>query len=73
LGPDWKVNENEKAPIVIANHASFVDNMVMIMKYYPRFIAKISFKSMPFVNIFADSLNTLYLKRVGTNVQESRM
>lgn len=72
LGPDWKNDPNEKAPIVIANHASFVDNMVMIMKYCPRFISRISFKKMPFIGLMADSLNSLYIERVGNNAQESK-
>ena len=72
LGPEWKSIDNERAPIIIANHVSFVDNMIMIMKYLPRFIARISFKTMPVIGTMADTLNSLYIERVGTNAKESK-
>ena len=73
LGLDWKVKDNEKAPILISNHISFGDNFVMLMKYYPRFIARIGMKKFPIVGTFSDAINCLYIQRVGQNAGNSKI
>lgn len=72
LGPDYRSQDDVPAPILICNHVSTIDHFILIMNYFPRFIAKIGIKNYPILGTFADVMNCLFVERVGENAKNSK-
>ena len=62
LGPDWKPSVKGGA-IIISNHISWLDFMTVVMKYFPRFVARADFKDLFAIGSMAKAVNCIYVDR----------
>jgi 1-acyl-sn-glycerol-3-phosphate acyltransferase len=71
LGPDWKP-EWEGAPTYIQNHTSFLDIMLALYTIFPSFVARENVKHLWGIGTIADTLKSVYVRRVGVGAKESK-
>jgi 1-acyl-sn-glycerol-3-phosphate acyltransferase len=62
LGPDWKPSGNAGA-IIISNHISWLDDLTIIMKYFPRFVARGDVKDLFAIGSMAQAMDCIYVNR----------
>mmetsp|Transcript_34888 Transcript_34888/g.33947 ORF Transcript_34888/g.33947 Transcript_34888/m.33947 type:complete len:97 (+) Transcript_34888:345-635(+) len=69
LGPDWKP-EYEGASTLVWNHACWMDILVGMWWGLPSFLSKMGVRSYPGVGIIAENIQSVFLKRTGTNKEK---
>ena len=69
LGPDYFLNyqEIEQTSTIVSNHVSWLDAIVMIWAMQPAFAASYEFSSLPLVHALIDALDSIYIKRGGSD------
>lgn len=69
LGPDWKP-EWTGAGTIVSNHTSFIDICIMIVTFWPAFLAKVSLKKIYVVGDIATAMGSFYIERNGTKEEK---
>ena len=53
------------APVVVSNHSSWADILIMCVLYMPGFVAKADVQKVPIIGFLADCMECLYVQRRG--------
>lgn len=69
LGPEWTPTYEGTSTLVF-NHSSWVDILVGMWWNLPSFLSKNGVKSYPGVGIIAESIQCVFLNRVGTKEEK---
>ena len=63
LGPDYKINYDEKFCTILCNHVSFVESYFCMYRYASGFIGKLSASKIPTIREMGKYNQTIYLDR----------
>eukprot|EP00768_Dysnectes_brevis_P009654 gnl/Dysnectes_brevis/993_a1106_1638.p1 GENE.gnl/Dysnectes_brevis/993_a1106_1638~~gnl/Dysnectes_brevis/993_a1106_1638.p1 ORF type:complete len:358 (+),score=108.88 gnl/Dysnectes_brevis/993_a1106_1638:824-1897(+) len=75
MGYYWitvKGKRDTSIPLIISNHCSGCDAIVLMSLLAPSFVAKQEVKSLPFYGTLATALNTVFVARAGQMKQEEK-
>ena len=71
-GKENIVEAERLRPIIVFNHVSYLDGIVMASIFAPSGVAKASVASMPFFGVFTRALQFLFVLRKGTTDEQNQ-
>lgn len=74
LGSDYKKNQKKikRTSTIVSNHISWLDAVVLIKSIKPAFAPSAEFGTVPLISTLADSIDSIYIPRGGTEQNKAK-